>query len=167
MVRIFACSMGQCRWRARMTCRRVPREEGALRFDFKLHADTRHISGYLQVSFYHTLLWSLRAVCGYVHAHIIQTYGYGCPRLDSFVSAPNTHHDMHAQHAYMQHPKLAKHVFLLSKTWHFTYTCTHRHNKFPFVRLDGGTSTGKRQKLVDVFNDPTQHQFAFLLSSKV
>ncbi|EKX48582.1 hypothetical protein GUITHDRAFT_68686, partial [Guillardia theta CCMP2712] len=37
---------------------------------------------------------------------------------------------------------------------------------YPFVRLDGTTSVKKRQKLVDVFNDPTQHQFAFLLSSK-
>jgi DNA repair and recombination RAD54-like protein len=41
-----------------------------------------------------------------------------------------------------------------------------RFNGMPFVRLDGSTGTGKRQKLVDEFNDPMKHQFAFLLSSK-
>ena len=37
---------------------------------------------------------------------------------------------------------------------------------YPFVRLDGTTAVKKRQKIVDVFNDPSSHQFAFLLSSK-
>ena len=36
----------------------------------------------------------------------------------------------------------------------------------PFVRLDGSTSIGKRQKLVKQFNDPTSNSFVFLLSSK-
>lgn len=37
---------------------------------------------------------------------------------------------------------------------------------YPFVRLDGTTAVKKRQKIVDAFNDPSSHQFAFLLSSK-
>jgi SNF2 family DNA or RNA helicase len=37
---------------------------------------------------------------------------------------------------------------------------------FPVIRLDGSTSAGKRQKLVDQFNDPAQDEFVFLLSSK-
>jgi SNF2 family DNA or RNA helicase len=36
--------------------------------------------------------------------------------------------------------------------------------KYPYLRLDGGTSVKKRQLLVDQFNDPRSHQFAFLLS---
>ncbi len=39
-----------------------------------------------------------------------------------------------------------------------------RISKYPFLRLDGGTSVKKRQLLVDQFNDPKSHQFAFLLS---
>lgn len=42
--------------------------------------------------------------------------------------------------------------------------CRERH--LPFVRLDGTTSAKKRKALVDTFNDPTTHSFAFLLSSK-
>ena len=41
-----------------------------------------------------------------------------------------------------------------------------RQKGYPFVRLDGGTGQGKRQKLVVAFNDPVQQQFVFLLSSK-
>jgi hypothetical protein len=37
---------------------------------------------------------------------------------------------------------------------------------WPAVRLDGSTTVSKRQKLVDVFNDPASSSFAFLLSSK-
>jgi len=37
---------------------------------------------------------------------------------------------------------------------------------FPYLRLDGSTSAAKRQRLVDMFNDFSQDQFAFLLSSK-
>ncbi len=39
-----------------------------------------------------------------------------------------------------------------------------RNFKYPFLRLDGSTSVKKRQQLVDQFNDPKSHQFAFLLS---
>eukprot|EP00899_Mesostigma_viride_P007949 jgi/Mesvir1/17155/Mv07580-RA.1 len=46
----------------------------------------------------------------------------------------------------------------------FTAFC--RERGYPFLRLDGTTSVGKRQKLVKAFNDMTQDQFAFLLSSK-
>jgi len=41
-----------------------------------------------------------------------------------------------------------------------------RQRGYPFLRLDGSTGIGKRQKLVQQFNDPAQRQFAFLLSSK-
>ncbi|CAI7789599.1 unnamed protein product [Closterium sp. NIES-54] len=41
-----------------------------------------------------------------------------------------------------------------------------REHGYPFVRLDGGTSVGKRQKLVQQFNDPHADEFVFLLSSK-
>ncbi|GJP32970.1 hypothetical protein CLOM_g17541 [Closterium sp. NIES-68] len=41
-----------------------------------------------------------------------------------------------------------------------------REHGYPFVRLDGGTSVGKRQKLVQRFNDPHADEFVFLLSSK-
>ncbi|KAG2497992.1 hypothetical protein HYH03_004251 [Edaphochlamys debaryana] len=41
-----------------------------------------------------------------------------------------------------------------------------RERGYPFVRLDGTTTINKRQKLVKVFNDPAEKQFAFLLSSK-
>lgn len=41
-----------------------------------------------------------------------------------------------------------------------------RERKYPFLRLDGTTSIGKRRKLVQRFNDPSQNEFAFLLSSK-
>ena len=41
-----------------------------------------------------------------------------------------------------------------------------RQNNYPAVRLDGGTSITKRQKLVKQFNDPTSNSFVFLLSSK-
>lgn len=34
------------------------------------------------------------------------------------------------------------------------------------LKLDGGTSISKRQKLVKLFNDPAERQFVFLLSSK-
>jgi DNA repair and recombination RAD54-like protein len=35
-----------------------------------------------------------------------------------------------------------------------------------FFRLDGSQTVGKRQKLVDQFNDPANGAFVFLLSSK-
>lgn len=41
-----------------------------------------------------------------------------------------------------------------------------RENGWPFQRLDGSIGSGKRKKMVDVFNDPTSTSFAFLLSSK-
>jgi SNF2 family DNA or RNA helicase len=41
-----------------------------------------------------------------------------------------------------------------------------KENAWPFLRLDGSIATGKRQKLVDQFNDFKQDQFVFLLSSK-
>ncbi|KAL2620529.1 hypothetical protein R1flu_000734 [Riccia fluitans] len=41
-----------------------------------------------------------------------------------------------------------------------------RERLYPYVRLDGTTSISKRQKLVKRFNDPSQNEFAFLLSSK-
>ncbi|KAL3681387.1 hypothetical protein R1sor_024343 [Riccia sorocarpa] len=41
-----------------------------------------------------------------------------------------------------------------------------RERLYPYVRLDGTTSISKRQKLVKKFNDPSQNEFAFLLSSK-
>ncbi|PKA56106.1 DNA repair and recombination protein RAD54 [Apostasia shenzhenica] len=41
-----------------------------------------------------------------------------------------------------------------------------RERRYPYVRLDGTTSIGKRQKLVNRFNDPTKDEFVFLLSSK-
>ncbi|XP_024532859.1 protein CHROMATIN REMODELING 25 [Selaginella moellendorffii] len=46
----------------------------------------------------------------------------------------------------------------------FAQLCRERN--YPYVRLDGSTSIGKRQKLVQKFNDPSQNEFAFLLSSK-
>ena len=81
-------------------------------------------------------------------------------------------------------PELGGKMCLLSKMLHILYTekkerivlisnytetldifqdiC--RHSKYPFLRLDGSTSVKKRQQLVDQFNDPKSHQFAFLLS---
>ncbi|PSC67651.1 DNA repair and recombination RAD54 [Micractinium conductrix] len=41
-----------------------------------------------------------------------------------------------------------------------------RDRGYPFVRLDGTTSIKKRNSLVKDFNDQSQNQFAFLLSSK-
>ncbi|CAL9753894.1 unnamed protein product [Musa acuminata subsp. burmannicoides] len=41
-----------------------------------------------------------------------------------------------------------------------------RERRYPFLRLDGTTSIGKRQKLVNRFNDPSKDEFVFLLSSK-
>ncbi|WOK93990.1 DNA repair and recombination protein RAD54 isoform X1 [Canna indica] len=41
-----------------------------------------------------------------------------------------------------------------------------RERRYPYLRLDGTTSIGKRQKLVNRFNDPSKDEFAFLLSSK-
>ena len=41
-----------------------------------------------------------------------------------------------------------------------------RQNNYPSLRLDGGTSINKRQKLVNAFNDLTNNEFVFLLSSK-
>ncbi|KAF8405045.1 hypothetical protein HHK36_009942 [Tetracentron sinense] len=41
-----------------------------------------------------------------------------------------------------------------------------RERRYPYLRLDGTTSIGKRQKLVIRFNDPTKDEFVFLLSSK-
>ncbi|KAJ8504198.1 hypothetical protein OPV22_005084 [Ensete ventricosum] len=41
-----------------------------------------------------------------------------------------------------------------------------RERRYPFLRLDGTTSIGKRQKLVNHFNDPSKDEFVFLLSSK-
>nr|ADE76644.1 unknown [Picea sitchensis] len=46
----------------------------------------------------------------------------------------------------------------------FAQICRERN--YPFLRLDGTTSIGKRRKLVQRFNDPSQNEFAFLLSSK-
>ncbi|KAJ7514819.1 hypothetical protein O6H91_23G060700 [Diphasiastrum complanatum] len=46
----------------------------------------------------------------------------------------------------------------------FAQICRERN--YPYLRLDGTTSIGKRQKLVQRFNDPTLNEFAFLLSSK-
>ena len=42
--------------------------------------------------------------------------------------------------------------------------CSER--RYPYVRLDGSTTIGKRQKLVKQFNDPSTDSFVFLLSSK-
>ncbi|XP_074571282.1 DNA repair and recombination protein RAD54 [Curcuma longa] len=41
-----------------------------------------------------------------------------------------------------------------------------RERQYPYLRLDGTTSIGKRQKLVNCFNNPSKDEFAFLLSSK-
>ncbi|KAL8151353.1 hypothetical protein V2J09_021161 [Rumex salicifolius] len=41
-----------------------------------------------------------------------------------------------------------------------------RERRYPFLRLDGTISIGKRQKLVNRFNDSSKDEFAFLLSSK-
>ncbi|KAK8568160.1 hypothetical protein V6N12_006720 [Hibiscus sabdariffa] len=41
-----------------------------------------------------------------------------------------------------------------------------RERRYPYLRLDGTTSIGKRQKLVNRFNDSTKDEFVFLLSSK-
>ena len=41
-----------------------------------------------------------------------------------------------------------------------------RQNNYPSLRLDGGMSINKRQKLVNAFNDLTNNEFIFLLSSK-
>ena len=40
------------------------------------------------------------------------------------------------------------------------------HTQYPLIRLDGNTSTSKRQKLVVQFNDLARREFVFLLSSK-
>ena len=45
-------------------------------------------------------------------------------------------------------------------------TAMCRENNYPALRLDGSTSSAKRQKLVDQFNDHSVDQFVFLLSSK-
>jgi DNA repair and recombination RAD54-like protein len=42
--------------------------------------------------------------------------------------------------------------------------CRERH--YPFLRLDGSTSIGRRQQLVDRLNNPNDDIFVFLLSSK-
>jgi len=42
--------------------------------------------------------------------------------------------------------------------------CSER--RMPSIRLDGSVSAGKRQRLVDRFNDPSRDEFAFLLSSR-
>ncbi|KAJ8763549.1 hypothetical protein K2173_002432 [Erythroxylum novogranatense] len=41
-----------------------------------------------------------------------------------------------------------------------------RERRYPYLRLDGTTSIGKRQKLVNRFNDKLKDEFVFLLSSK-
>ncbi|XP_021652937.1 protein CHROMATIN REMODELING 25 [Hevea brasiliensis] len=41
-----------------------------------------------------------------------------------------------------------------------------RERRYPHLRLDGTTSIGKRQKLVNRFNDASKDEFVFLLSSK-
>ncbi|CAN1133474.1 Protein CHROMATIN REMODELING 25 [Linum perenne] len=41
-----------------------------------------------------------------------------------------------------------------------------RERRYPHIRLDGTTSIGKRQKLVNRFNDQSKDEFVFLLSSK-
>lgn len=46
----------------------------------------------------------------------------------------------------------------------FTILC--RERGYPYLRLDGSTTIKQRQKLVKRFNDPSEDQFVFLLSSK-
>ena len=41
-----------------------------------------------------------------------------------------------------------------------------KEKNFPYVRLDGGISSSKRQIIVDKFNNLCEDQFVFLLSSK-
>ncbi|WCJ17659.1 DNA repair and recombination protein RAD54 [Euphorbia peplus] len=41
-----------------------------------------------------------------------------------------------------------------------------RERRYPHIRLDGATSISKRQKLVNLINDPSKDEFVFLLSSK-
>lgn len=41
-----------------------------------------------------------------------------------------------------------------------------QERRWPLCRLDGSMTIQKRQKLVDTFNDSTQKEFIFLLSSK-
>lgn len=41
-----------------------------------------------------------------------------------------------------------------------------RQRGYPLLRLDGSTSMSNRQKLVKLFNDASDNQFVFLLSSK-
>ncbi|KAG0470025.1 hypothetical protein HPP92_016725 [Vanilla planifolia] len=41
-----------------------------------------------------------------------------------------------------------------------------RERRYPYMRLDGTTSIGKRQKLVNRFNDPTKDEFVFLFNNK-
>ncbi|XP_065872787.1 protein CHROMATIN REMODELING 25 isoform X2 [Euphorbia lathyris] len=41
-----------------------------------------------------------------------------------------------------------------------------RERRYPHIRLDGSTSISKRQKLVNLLNDPSKDEFVFLLSSK-
>jgi DNA repair and recombination RAD54-like protein len=41
-----------------------------------------------------------------------------------------------------------------------------KQSNWPFLRLDGSVTSNKRTKLVEEFNNPHSHAFAFLLSSK-
>ena len=41
-----------------------------------------------------------------------------------------------------------------------------RVHRYGYFRLEGSTNIKKRQKLVDLFNDPEGKEFVFLLSSK-
>jgi superfamily II DNA or RNA helicase len=46
----------------------------------------------------------------------------------------------------------------------FSILC--KEKEWPFIRLDGSSAPGKRQAMVDEFNDPYKDQFVFLLSSR-
>ena len=46
------------------------------------------------------------------------------------------------------------------------FPATDRACRYGYFRLEGSTNIKKRQKLVDLFNDPEGKEFVFLLSSK-
>jgi superfamily II DNA or RNA helicase len=73
---------------------------------------------------------------------------------------PPPHHNHHHRECNSMHYTRSHSHVLLSFDNHT------RTQGFPVIRLDGSTSAGKRQKLVDQFNDQTQDEFVFLLSSK-
>jgi DNA repair and recombination RAD54-like protein len=53
-----------------------------------------------------------------------------------------------------------------SATFYLWNVSTNHAIRYGFFRLDGSMGIGKRQKLVDRFNDPEGKEFIFLLSSK-